>query len=112
MNDFVRMTWRAPDVGLMITFDLNRAPTDDRPSIARVAPGSREEMKIQLREDKQVPFDLRFRSGIYIRGWFKQRKTTVDGVPHTGIFADLHVGSTPEQSTHFEGFMVSCPLKG
>ena len=109
--------WTALDGRLVLQFDIDR---DWRPGHAGAPaslvisgpPDPNDVRTVALGLDGETGIDARFASGCYLRGWLRWRHDiAVDGVIHSGIFADIHFGFPQANDHHFEGMMVSWPAR-
>ena len=113
----VKRRWTALDGCLVFDITINREPLDDIPSCANVSCNS-SPTESQLVTITKLwpaqPFDFKFRSGCYVRGYLQQKTPVhIDGVTNTAIFADIRYGMKGQADEHhFEGVMVACPTRG
>ena len=113
MNEVVKRSWTELDGCLVFDFTINRNPGDGIPTIVtiRCDCNGTDEQTLVIHEKRPTQFDLKLKSGCYVRGVFKIcHGVHIDGVLCTGIAADIDFGiygAGPNK--RFEGLMVVWP---
>ncbi len=116
MSELVNRTWTGLDGQLVFELSISRNPSDGVPSLARIRCKlvPQEEQVVAIHENRETPFNIRFRSGCYVHGYLQQRANVrIDGIDNTGVFADIRFGIAGQHDEgHFEGLMAACPSDG
>jgi hypothetical protein len=117
VNDTVKKTWSALDGSLVfdITFHRDwRVGVPGTPAVAEVSCRYEpiETRVIEISRHKPTDFRLRFRSGCSVEGVLQELgHILVSGGDSLGVFADLRFCAPRSVEDHFEGLMVTCPIR-
>ena len=116
MNEMVKKRWSAVDGRIVFELTINRqAHLDNIPSVAIISGGdATSAVTVPIALTKPSLFDVKFRSGLYVQGYFHQTPPArKDGVLESLIIGDFHYGTKDARDDHhFEGVMASVPVRG